>query len=33
MLTHNRSPEWVQKVAEEMRGNKQQNIKIKPIKL
>ena len=33
MLTHNRSADWVQKVAEEMLGNKQQKIKIRPIKL
>ena len=33
MLTHNRSADWIQKVAEEMLGNKQQNIKIRPIKL
>ena len=29
-VKHNESADWIQKVAEEMQGNKQQNIEITP---
>ena len=32
-VKHNKSVDWTQKVAEEMQGNKQQNIEITPTKI
>ena len=32
-VKHNESADWIQKVAEEMHGNKQQNIDITPTKI
>ena len=32
-VKHNESVDWIQKVAEEMQGNKTQNIEVSPTKL
>ena len=32
-VKHNESADWIQKVAEEMQGNKQQNTEITPTKI
>ena len=32
-VKHNENSDWIQKVAEEMHGNKQQNIDIAPTKI